>query len=91
MKVVYLLYPRFTALDVVGTFQVLAAAPGTCHVFVAAEAGAVVDDTGSCALQAHASLDDVASADVLVVPGCDCPCTPDPTLIQWLRAVHPTH
>ncbi len=90
MKVVYLLYPRFTALDVVGTFQVLAAAPGTRHVFVAHRAGAVADDTGWCALQASASLGDVASADVLVVPGSDRPCTPDPTLIQWLRVVHPT-
>jgi transcriptional regulator GlxA family with amidase domain len=90
MLVVYLLYPQFTALDVVATFQVLAAAPGTRHVFVAARAGAVVDDTGWCALQAHASLGEVASADVLVVPGSDCPCTPDPTLIQWLRVVHPT-
>ena len=78
MKVAYLLYPRFTALDVVGTFQVLAAAPGTRSVFVAARAGAVVDDTGLCALQATASLGDVASADVLVVPGSDCSCHPGP-------------
>jgi transcriptional regulator GlxA family with amidase domain len=41
VKVAYLLYPRFTALDVVGTFQVLAAAPGTHSVFVAARAGAL--------------------------------------------------
>ena len=39
MKVAYLLYPGFTALDVVGTFQVLAAAPGMQSVFVAADAG----------------------------------------------------
>jgi len=90
MKVAYLLYPRFTALDVVGTFQVLAAAPGTRHVFVAARAGAVVDDTGWCSLQATASLAAVSTADVLVVPGSDCPRTPDPTLVQWLRVVHPT-
>ena len=53
VKVAYLLYPGFTALDVVGTFQVLAAAPGIASVFVAAEAGAVVDDTGSCASPGH--------------------------------------
>ncbi len=35
MLVAYLLYPRFTALDVVGTFQVLAGAPGMRSVFVA--------------------------------------------------------
>ena len=90
MKVAYLLYPRFTALDVVGTFQVLAAAPGTRSVFVAARAGAVVDETGLCALQASAGFRDVASADVLVVPGSDCSCTPDPTLVAWIRLVHPT-
>ena len=90
MKVVYLLYPRFTALDVVGTFQVLAAAPGTRSVFVAAEVGVVVDDTGLCALQARASLGDVAFADVLVVPGSDCSCNPDPSLVEWLRVVHST-
>jgi transcriptional regulator GlxA family with amidase domain len=90
MKVAYLLYPRFTALDVVGTFQVLAAAPGIQTVFVAAEAGAVVDDTGLCALRASAGLGDVASADVLVVPGSDRSCDPEPILVDWLRVVHPT-
>jgi len=90
MKVVYLLYPRFTALDVVGTFQVLAAAPGIESVFVAAEAGAVVDDTGLCALRASADLTDIASADVVVVPGSDHGCDPDPALVEWLRVVHPT-
>jgi transcriptional regulator GlxA family with amidase domain len=88
--VAYLLYPRFTALDVVGTFQVLAAAPGVQSMFVAAEAGAVVDDTGLCALQASTSLGDVASADVVLIPGSDCVCDPDPTLVEWLRIVHPT-
>ena len=90
MKVAYLLYPRFTAPDVVGTFQVLTGAPGIQSVFVAAEAGAVFDDTGLCALQAGASLGDVASAEVVVVPGSDCLCDPDPTLVEWLRVVHPT-
>jgi transcriptional regulator GlxA family with amidase domain len=90
MEVVYLLYPGFTALDVVGTFQVFAAAPGTRSTFVAARAGAVADDTGACALQATKSLHEVASADVLVVPGSDCSCDPDPTLVEWLRGVHRT-
>jgi transcriptional regulator GlxA family with amidase domain len=90
MKVAYLLYPRFTALDVVGTFQVLSAAPGCRGVFVAVETGVVVDDTGLCALRASACLGDVGSADVVVVPGSECSCDPDPTLVDWLRVVHPT-
>ena len=47
-------------------------------VFVAAEAGAVVDDTGSCPLLASASLADVVSADVVVVPGSDGSVRPGP-------------
>jgi len=90
MEIAYLLYPRFTALDVVGTFQVLAAAPGIQSVFVAAEAGSIIDDTGLCALQASASLRDVAFADVVVVPGSDCACDLDPALVEWLRVVHST-
>ena len=85
MKVAYLLYPRFTALDVVGTFQVLAAAPGIQSVFVATSAGSVIDDTGLCALQAAACLRDVVSADVVVVPGSDYSCDLDPALVEWLR------
>ena len=90
MKVAYLLYPGFTALDVVGTFQVLAAAPAMRSVFVAAEAGAVVDDTGSCPLLATARLADVVSADMVVVPGGEGSCEPDLALVRWVRAMHRT-
>jgi transcriptional regulator GlxA family with amidase domain len=90
VKVAYLLYPGFTALDVVGTFQVLAAAPGMRSVFVAADAGAVVDDTGACPLLATASLADVMSADMVVVPGGDGSCEPGGALVRWLQALHRT-
>jgi transcriptional regulator GlxA family with amidase domain len=90
MKVAYLLYPGFTALDVVGTFQVLAAAPGMQLVFVALEVGTVVDDTGLCPLQAVAGIGEVPVADVVVVPGSDCSGEPVTELVDWLRRVHPT-
>ena len=90
MLVAYLLYPRFTVLDVVGTFQVLTAAPGVESVFVASDIGMVADDTGLCGLQASAALADVLTADVVVVPGSDCVCDPDPALVEWLRGVHDT-
>ena len=90
MLVAYLLYPGFTALDVVGTFQVLSAAPGMASVFVAAEAGPIPDHTGLCPLTATATLTDLDSADVVVVPGSDCPSNPDEALVEWLRLVHPS-
>jgi len=90
MKVAYLLYPGFTALDVVGAFQVLAAAPGMESVFVADGVGPVLDSTGLYPVRATRGLDDVRVADVLVVPGSDCTRTPDGVLVDWLRLVHPT-
>ena len=90
MLVAYLLYPRFSALDVVGTFQVLASAPGMRSVFVGVEVGTVIDDTGLCPLTATSALAEVDCADVVVVPGSDCAGAPDPALVEWLRLVHPT-
>ena len=90
MLVAYLLYPRFTALDVVGTFQVLAGAPGMQSVFVATEIGPVTDDTGQCSLTAVSTIADIASADVVVVPGSDCLPDPNAVLVEWLCRVHPT-
>jgi transcriptional regulator GlxA family with amidase domain len=54
------------------------------------EEDSIVDDTGSRPLLATASLGDVVSADVVVVPGGDYPCDPDLVLVQWIRAVHRT-
>jgi len=90
MKVAYLLYPGFTALDVVGAFQVLAAAPGLESVFVSHEAGPVVDSTGLFPVRARQGVHDVQDADLLVVPGSDRSGAPDDLLVDWLRLVHPS-
>ena len=85
----YVLYPGFTALDVVGAFQVLAAAPGVDPVFVALEPGPVRDDSGHCPLQATLGVADVVSADVIVVPGSDQTIEPDDSILAWLGRMHP--
>ncbi len=46
MQIALALYPRFTALDIVGPFQTLADLPGVECVFVAEQAGPVIDHTG---------------------------------------------
>ncbi len=43
--------------------------PGNAIVFVAETKGPVQNDTGSLALHADASFDDVPAADILIVPG----------------------
>jgi hypothetical protein len=55
VKIALVLYPRFTGLDIIGPFQVLASVPGHDSVFVAADAGPVTDGTGRCPLTAGVS------------------------------------
>src|SRR5581483_5063929 len=69
MHVAIPLYPRYTALDAVGPYTVLAFAPGCTVTFVAAAPGPVVDDRGHLALSAAASYADLPDPDVIVVPG----------------------
>lgn len=90
MKVAHVLYPGFTALDVVGAFQVFVGAPGVDPVFVALEPGPVLDDSGHCPLQATEGIADVMAADVVVVPGSDAGIEPDGSMLAWLQLVHPT-
>ncbi|MFG6197949.1 DJ-1/PfpI family protein [Nonomuraea sp. JJY05] len=90
MHVAILLYPRFTALDAVGPYTVLAFAPGWTVTFVAAEPGPVTDDQGTLTLTATASYEDLPRPDVIVVPGG--PGTfdvmSDEALLGWLRQAH---
>ncbi|HET9422084.1 MAG TPA: DJ-1/PfpI family protein [Nocardioides sp.] len=85
------LYDGFTALDVVGPYQMLAMTPGVQVTLVAERVGGVLDDRGSLTLQATASFAEVTDPDVVVVPGG--PGTeqnlsgPVP---EWVARVHPT-
>jgi len=92
MQIAFVLYPRFTALDIVGPFQTLAEVPGVDAFFVAAEAGPVIDHTGRLSLVATKSFDEVTAPDVVVVPGgmADRQADGDDPVVQWLRRVHPT-
>lgn len=69
MEIVVLAYPNMTALDAIGPYEVLSRLPEARLRFVAAEKGPVTTDTGMLTLQAEAGIDEVAAADVLLVPG----------------------
>ena len=89
VTIAFVLYPGFTALDIVGPFEVLAFVPGHEAVFLAAEPGPVSDDTGRCQLVASASLEEMTAPDVVVIGGTLFNEEPDPRVVQWLREVHP--
>lgn len=66
--------------------------PGAEVVFAAAERGPVRSDTGTLAIVADASLQEIDSCEVLVVlggPGTRR-ITTDETLIGWVRQIHMT-
>jgi transcriptional regulator GlxA family with amidase domain len=88
MQVAFALYRGFTALDVIGPFQVLADTPGHDAVLVAAEAGPVVDHTGRAPLVAAKAFSEVPAPDIIIVPGGRTGVL-DNRLVEWIRAVHP--
>jgi transcriptional regulator GlxA family with amidase domain len=90
MQVAYLLYDRFTALDITGPYEVLSSVPGTESVFVAERAGPVRNENGTLALVADRSLEGMPSPDVIVVPGGfgTRPLLGHEPLLAWLRRAH---
>lgn len=90
MHVAIPLYPRFTALDAVGPYTVMAFAPGCTVTFVAAEPGPVTDDHGTLTLQATAAYGDLPDPDVVIVPGGvgTFDALADQALVDWIAAAH---
>ena len=89
MQIALALYPGFTALDIIGPFQTLADVPGHDVVFVAGEAGPVIDHTGRCSLVASTTFTEVTAPDIVVVGG-ELFAEWDDRVVEWLRQVHPT-
>lgn len=92
MQVAYLLYDRFTALDIIGPHEVLNSVPDVDSIFVAETAGPVRNESDTLSLVADASLDDVPDPDVIVVPGgygTRALLNHEPVL-DWIRGAHET-
>lgn len=83
-------YPGFTALDMIGPYEVLRNLPDAEVRFVSHEAGPITADSGVLVVGATHSLAETPSPDVVLVPGG--PSTPvharDEALLDWLRQAH---
>jgi transcriptional regulator GlxA family with amidase domain len=92
MQIAYLLYDRFTALDITGPHDVLNSVPGNECVFVAERPGPVRNESDTLSLVADASLDEVANPDIVVVPGGfgNRRLLGHERLHEWIRGVHET-
>jgi putative intracellular protease/amidase len=92
MLIAALLFDDITPLDIVGPLEVLARAPGAEVVLAGRERGTVRDPRTHVALTVEASLDEVSTADVLVIPGgfgVDRLCR-DEAVLDWIRRMHAT-
>lgn len=89
MNIAFFVFDGLTALDVVGPYEVLSRLPGAHSTFVAPARGPVRTDNQILALVADASIDDVAAADLLVVPGGfgTRRLEHDERVLDWVRAI----
>ncbi len=85
-------YPGFTALDMIGPYEVLRNLPGAEVRFVWHETGPITADSGVLVIGATHTLVETPSPDLILVPGG--PSTPvharDEALLDWLRQAHQT-
>jgi transcriptional regulator GlxA family with amidase domain len=89
MQIALALYPGFTALDIVGPFQVLNDVPGHDVLWVAATTGPVLDHTKKLPITATHTFAEVTAPDVVIVPG-GTTYDMDGPLVPWIRSVHET-
>jgi putative intracellular protease/amidase len=85
------LFPRFTALDAVGPYEVLQRIPSFDVVFVGHRRGEVRTENGMLGVTCDATFDEIATPDVVVVPGGigTRERIHDDAIRAWLQSVHP--
>jgi putative intracellular protease/amidase len=90
MRVAIALFPRNTALDAIGPYEVLQRVPSIDVVFVGARRGEVRTDNGMLGLMCDASFEEVTDPDVLLVPGGvgTRALVRDEAMLDWVREVH---
>ncbi|APA73897.3 DJ-1/PfpI family protein [Mycobacterium avium subsp. hominissuis] len=85
------LFPRVTALDAVGPYEVLQRIPSVQVVFIGQRRGEVRTENGMLGLACDATFDEVSAPDVVVFPGGigTRQLIHDEAVRAWLQAVHP--
>jgi putative intracellular protease/amidase len=92
MLVAIMLFPRNTALDAIGPYDVLQRVPSIDVVFVGERRGEVRTDNGMLGLICDATFEEVNEPDVLLIPGGIGTRTliRDESMLDWVRQVHRT-
>lgn len=92
MQVAIALFPRLTALDAIGPYEVLQRVPELDVVFVGEERGELRTENGFLGLTVDATFDEVPHPDVVLVPGGvgSRAFTDGGPIVDWVRTTHPT-
>lgn len=92
MQIAAVLFPRLTALDLIGPYETLQRLPDATVTFVGHQRGEVRTENGFLGLTADATFDEVQRPDVVIVPGGigTRALLDDAVLLDWLRTVHQT-
>lgn len=85
-------FPRFTALDAVGPYEVLQRVPWFDITFVGHRAGEVRSENGMLGITADAEFEELPHPDVLLFPGGvgTRPLQGDARVLAWVREAHAT-
>lgn len=92
MQIAIVLYPGFTALDLIGPYESLRWLPDAQVRFVWHEPGPIPADSGVLVIGATHSFDETPSPDVLLIPGgfSTAEHSRDAVLLDWVRRAHQT-
>ncbi len=84
------LFPRFTALDAIGPYEVLQRIPSIDVTFVGHERGEVRSENGMLGITIDATFEEMAAPDIVVFPGGvgTRPLVHDERVLAWVRAAH---
>ena len=90
MQVAIALFPKFTALDGIGPYEVLQRIPEIDVTFVGHERGEVRSDNGFLGLTVDATFEELPEPDVVVFPGGvgTRPLVHDERVLDWVRHAH---
>ena len=93
MNIVIYLYNGLTVLDAVGPYEVLSRLPDANVKFVAKEKGLIISDTHFLKLIAEYEINEIHSADILIIPGSVVSFireSKDKTVLNWIQKIHQT-
>lgn len=92
VQVVIPVFPKFTALDGIGPYEVLQRIPTIDVTFIGHQRGEIRSENGFLGITADATFEDFPNPDVLLFPGGvgTRPLTRDERVVEWVRNAHRT-